>query len=272
MTMFFDAVNKLFDLMMQPFDLLSVLFVLIAISALTGVGLTLVFRFVSNQQAIRKAKDKLQAHVLEVRLFQDQLGVVTRAYGRIFVDTGSYMKFTLLPLAVIFAPVSLLLIQLDTRLGYAAFAAREPILLTAKVASVSDLDRIDVVLSDGLNLSAPPVRAVADREVTWRIGAQHAGSWLADVRLDGESFLKSIRVGSGLMQLSPVRKRQTFWSLFFNPAEAPISADRRVEWISVNYPERWINFGLFRSHWLAPFFLCSILVSLAVKGVFQTEF
>lgn len=272
MTSFLGAVNKLFDLLFWPFQSLPAICGLLASSVLTGVCLILVFRYTSHQQAIRRTKDKLQAYVLEVRLFQDQLGVVVRAYGRILLGTAAYLKLTLPPLAVLFVPITILLIQLDTRFGYQPFTACDQILLKAKVADPSDLDRIDLRLPNGLAVSAPPVRVIAEREITWRIAAQREGDYQAEVTLDDRSLTKLIRVGSHIEQLSLVRVGEGLVNEILDPAEAPLPKESRVESIGLNYPERSINLGLVSVHWLIPFFLFSIIAGFAVKGVFRAEF
>ena len=53
----------------------------LAISIVIGFLMVIVFRYASDQKAIGRAKDRLKAHLLAVRLFQDQLPVVMRAYG-----------------------------------------------------------------------------------------------------------------------------------------------------------------------------------------------
>ena len=56
---------------------------LIVVSFLTGLAAVLVFAYVSNQESLRRIKNRIQAHLLELRLFPDQLGVVLKAYGRV---------------------------------------------------------------------------------------------------------------------------------------------------------------------------------------------
>jgi hypothetical protein len=60
-------------------DLPAALVVLL--SLIIGLLMVVVFRYTSDQKAIRLAKDQLKAHLLAVRLFQDQLPVVLSSYG-----------------------------------------------------------------------------------------------------------------------------------------------------------------------------------------------
>ena len=66
------------------------LLIVVSVSVVTGLVMVVVFRYTSDQKAIRSAKDKLKAHLLAVRLFQDQLPVVLRSYGRILRGTVTY--------------------------------------------------------------------------------------------------------------------------------------------------------------------------------------
>ena len=71
----------------------------------------LVFRLVSNQDAIREAKDKIKAYLLELRLFQDDLAIAVRTQGQIFRYSFLYLRAALLPAAVMFVPVLLIIFQ-----------------------------------------------------------------------------------------------------------------------------------------------------------------
>jgi len=59
----------------------------LVISIVVGLLMVVLFRYTSNQKAIRIAKDQLKAHLLAVRLYQDQLPVVLASYGRIVRGT-----------------------------------------------------------------------------------------------------------------------------------------------------------------------------------------
>ena len=65
---------------------------LLALSVITGFVMIVLFGYLSDQKAVRVAKDQLRAQLLAVRLFQDQPQVVVRAYGRILTGTGRYLK------------------------------------------------------------------------------------------------------------------------------------------------------------------------------------
>src|SRR5437868_9641053 len=104
--------------------------ILIAISLIVGLLMVLVFRYLSDQKAIHVAKDQLKAHLLAVRLYQDQLPVVVRTYGRIIRGTGRYLRLAFMPLLYVIIPITLLMVQLDRYLGVTPLQTAQPFLVT----------------------------------------------------------------------------------------------------------------------------------------------
>jgi len=119
MTNLVYALNRVltagFDLLFRPLGLLSPLLSLTLFSAATGLLMVWVFGRVSNQEKIRTVKDRIQANLIAVRLFQNSVGVFFRIQGRIFLSTLLYMGLSLKPMLVMIVPVLLVLIQLQGR-------------------------------------------------------------------------------------------------------------------------------------------------------------
>ena len=91
--------------------------IVVGISLIVGLVMVVVFRYTSDQKAIRVAKDHLKAHLLALRLFQDQIPVVLRSYGRIVLATGHYLRLAFKPLLFVIVPLIFLIVQLDRYLG-----------------------------------------------------------------------------------------------------------------------------------------------------------
>ncbi len=263
--------TRMFDLFFWPFRTLDPLWAVAVFAAVTGVLMLLVFRYASDQRAVRRAKDRLSAHVLEVRLFQDQLAVVVGAYGKILRATGVYMGTTLKPLAVMLLPLLILLLQMDLRLGVRPFAAGQPVLLKARFSAAEPLVQAQLQLPEGIELTAPPLRIAEEREVDWRVQPSRAGVYLVQVAVGNDRYAKQIVVDGGLAALPGERVRGWFASLLY-PGEASLPSDAPVESITVRYPPREIRVAGWGMHWLIPFFVLSLVVGYALKGVFRTEF
>src|SRR5215467_7232834 len=101
--------------MSNPHAALALVFLL---SLVIGFLMVVVFRSTSDQKAIRTAKDRLKAHLLAVRLFQDQIQVVLISYWRIVRSTANYLRLGFMPLLYVSVPLVVLIAQVDRYLGY----------------------------------------------------------------------------------------------------------------------------------------------------------
>src|SRR5262245_14369622 len=139
----------------------------VVVLALPGALFALwIYKMVSNQEAIRDAKDKIVAYLLELRLYRDDLRVLLRAEGRVFASIGRYLGHSLLPMVIMLPVFLLFLIQIESRFSFRGLAADEQALVTVGVASNQPVSRIPVNLDaeDGLRIATPALRADASGE------------------------------------------------------------------------------------------------------------
>src|SRR3974377_243951 len=113
MVTFNSILSSLLDLLLGPFRGLHPFWALLILSVMVGAVLLVVFRYTSNQRGIQETKNRIKAHLLEIRLFKDDLRVLLSAQGSILKYNLRYMAYGLKPLLVIILPVALLLIQLE---------------------------------------------------------------------------------------------------------------------------------------------------------------
>jgi hypothetical protein len=117
------------------------LLLILAISIVIGFLMVIVFRYTSDQKAIGRTKDRLKAHLLAVRLFQDQLPVVMRAYGKILHGTGSYLRLAFTPFLIAILPITFLIVQLDRYFGWLPLQPAQSFLVEARVIDPAALAR-----------------------------------------------------------------------------------------------------------------------------------
>src|SRR5262249_35134164 len=82
------------------------------IAAVTGVLLLAVFKYTSNQRAIERVRNDINAHLLALKLFKDSARVSLQAQGRILRGALRLFVFAIVPMLVMAVPVTLLLSQL----------------------------------------------------------------------------------------------------------------------------------------------------------------
>src|SRR5687768_14707878 len=87
------------------------------ISLLTGLGMLWVFQRFSNQAGIRRAKNRLGAHLMELRLFVDEPALVWRAQRDLIAANVRYIGLMLQPALILTIPLGLLLVAMEPYYG-----------------------------------------------------------------------------------------------------------------------------------------------------------
>jgi hypothetical protein len=233
----------------------------------SGLALVLLFGYTSDQKAIGIAKNQLQAHLLAVRLYRDQVHVVMGSYGKIGRGLGRYLRLAFKPLLYGIIPLTLLIVQLDRLLGLAPIQASIPFLLTVRVNSADTLSEAGIKLPTEITATAPAVHIRTTNEVVWRLVASREGTYDVGIVAGAESLVKTVRVSSQLAQVSPARLRGRFWERMWESGEPGLPTTSPVESITVDYPERRIPLGVggYEINWIWLFFILSTIAGFIFK-------
>ncbi len=273
MELLLRLVNGVFRFLFLPFRSVSSFYTLLFFSFLTGTLMVLAFRYTSDQAAIRRAKDRIEAHLLAVRLFQDDIGVVLRSYALMVQAALAYLRYSLAPLGLMVIPVGLILSQLQMRLGWVSPRPQERFLLTVRVLPGADLDGISLDPPKELRLLAPSVRIPARGEISWRIEAEQYGVFSARVAAAGQDFSKQITIRSDHAPLPVARVRSSIRQAVLYPGEVPLPRAGPLETIEVKYPPAsGFEVAGYRIAWWVLFFVFSFVFALVIKPLMRTEF
>jgi hypothetical protein len=245
--------------------------IVVLISIVLGMMMVVVFRYTSDQNAIRAAKDRLKAHLLALRLFQDQISVVMRSYPRILLAIGRYLRVASVPLLVVIVPLTFLIVELDHYFGSLPIRSGQAFLVKAQTSNADALNRLSLELPNGLRATAPAVHVYAENEVAWRLVAAKDGNYQIQIEGLGQALSKSVVVGSGLPRLSAVRYRGRFWKRIFVSTESPLADNSSVESIEVLYPERAISLAGIRGNWMWFLFGVSLAAGFLFKSILGIE-
>jgi uncharacterized membrane protein (DUF106 family) len=245
--------------------------IVVGISLVIGLVMVIVFGYTSDQKALHSAKDQLKAHLLALRLFQDQIQVVLRSYGRIVLATGRYLRLAFKPLLFVIVPMTFLIVQLDRYLGSVPLSTGQSFLVKARMDDADSLNQASLRLPDGLTGTSPAVHVPAESEVAWRVVAERAGEYVVNVQVADQLFAKRVIVGSGMPRLSSIRLRGKFWERIFVSAEPALPDNKFVDAIGVQYPARNIAFAGVEWNWIWLFFLLSLAFGFVFKSVLGIE-
>jgi len=245
--------------------------IVVGISLVIGLVMVVVFRYTSDQKAIHVAKDRLKAHLLALRLFQDQIHVVLRSYGRMVLATGHYLRLAFKPLLFVIVPLTFLIVQLDRYLGSMPLEAGHPFLIEVRMDNPNALNEASLQLPDGLSTTALAVHVPSESMVAWRVVAEKSGEYIVNIQASDQTFSKRVVVGAGWSRLSPVRLRGKFWERIFVSGEPALPENNPVESIDVEYLARNIAFAGFEWNWIWLFFILSLAAGFLFKSILGIE-
>ena len=257
-----DAVLKMFFAM---FSWAPPVLGLTVISAAAGVGMLWVVGRTSNQNRIKQVKRSVAAALLELRIFADEPAATGRALRSLFGSNLRYMGLALKPALWLAVPMALLLIHLESFYGRAPLTPGREALVTVRMAPgwnpESAPPRLETPAQ--VRITAPPVRAVDSREVSWRLLPVSEVSDVLVFTVNGTEVRKTIEAGRR-QRFVPGRGVRSAVATLWEPGDGRVPSSA-VEWIEIGYADaRLPVFGLEIS-WLLWFFVVSIVVALLLK-------
>jgi len=264
----------LFDLLLLPFRPLNPWAGMAFVSLLTALLMLLIYRWTSNQAGIRLVKDKIKAHLLELRLFKDNMSVTMKAQGQILRANLRYLALNLKPLLVMIVPIILILAQLNAWFGSEPLAVGRPAILKVRLAPGQDVMGTEFSLEapPEIVVETPPLRLEEPREVDWRLRPAAPGRFNLTVKAGDRSYVKSVVIdGRRLEKVSPIKVSRGLPDELLYPAEKTLPGGSPVKSIEVTHAVGKLGLFGLRLHWLIAYFALSIVFGFALKKPFRVE-
>ena len=241
----FNAIaSAIFDVLLAPLGHTRPWFDLVVWPVLAGIVALLVYKAISNQKGITRSKNAIQVNLLEVVLFKDDLRTVLPATAKALGNNALYLGHNIIPMVVMFAPMTAILVQIVSNYGYAPLPVGETTLLVVhldeNVPGFLTPRDVTLDLPKGVTLDAPPVRT-ADGEVAWRLRLDEAGDHVLKLHAGAQTEEKLLQVGGEARKVSPLRTKS--WEALLYPAEPVPSADSFAE--SIRIDRRDQDLGVF---------------------------
>ncbi len=245
------------------------------VSVLTAVAVLLVYKFLSPQRAIKAVKERVKAHILEIRIFQEDPVLMGRAVRAALAANLKYLSLNLKPFVIVFLPIFLLLVQMEARFGYRPLLPEESaVLRTFWRPAPPGAERSPPALlpGEGTSIESPPVRIGKGTEIDWKIRVKRAGAATLFLASGDERVPIQVTVSEKMRPVSPRHVPAGAIDLLWYPAGQPLPPGGDLLAAEIAYPRR--DFRLFGRtvHWVWPFLALSLLAGYLLKGVFRVQF
>ena len=244
---------------LHPLAGLAIVSVAIGIAMLWVVGKT------SNQAAIERSKKRMQAYLLEMRLYSDEPRLILRAQGRLLANNARYLGHMLRPAVVLALPMIVLYAHFDAVYGRRPLRVGE----SALVSAYTQLTGTELALTapEGFEVESVSVTSTATQEVVWRIRATGEGVGNLGLETPDGVVWKRAVAGKAAQYVSASRSALWWERLLLAPGEDGYES-AAVKSLEIHYPAREIGIGGWKTHWVIWFLGISILSAYVLKGFF----
>lgn len=272
MTAINNALTWFFVWAFAPIAMVGPACALVLVSAVTGVALAVVFRFTSNQKALKRAADQIRANLLAVKLFQHDLGVTLRCQVALAGAIGRRLFWSLPPMVVMIVPVALLLSQLGLWYEHRPLRVGEAAVLEVRLRGEQGVN-VQLATPDNIRVQTPILRDVEQRAAYWRIAGE-GDAWMPiDIAANGETHRKFVAISNDRLCPVPVRRPEPgVWSELLHPGEPPMPRDAAVRDIIVHQPRRATPILGFDIPWWVTFLIVSCAAAYGVKSIIKVQF
>ncbi len=240
------------------------------LSAVIGVVMLIAFRYTSNQAAIGRARDRITANLLSLRLFKDEIGVTLRAQRHLFGALLRLQWLMLRPLLIMIFPLLLVFAQMGTRYQWRPLHPGEQTLVTLHLSPEhADLSEAVLQPSPGVAEAVGPVSGGG--QMVWRIRGGEPGRYVLQFDLAGVRVEKELVVADSFQRVSAERPARRWTTQILHPVEPPFPSASPVQSVEIIYGrvDSWV-YGA--NWWILYFFVVSMIFALVFKPVFRVRF
>ena len=279
-------INRVLDLFLRPLEG-HPLWALTAGAVVMGVAAMLIYKYTSSQAGIKDAKDKIKGHFYEVWLYIDDAAVIGKAQGQICYHALRYLGFAIPPLVIMIVLFFPLFANFETRYAMRSARPGEEVMVKLRLQAPFEgwQEQEFLALPPQVAMVGHPVRFIRkiqkspdsvaekrrDFEVDYKLRPQSAGEQELKFTVKGVSFAVPLAAGQKFgKRVSPAATQSLGLALLYPPL-VTIPEPAGVERIEIKYPEAKFSLLGFRTWWVWPFLMISLVAALAVKGVFKVE-
>jgi hypothetical protein len=232
----------------------------------SGILFLVIFKYTSNQAAIKKVRDDIKAHLLALKLFKENPWVTLRAQGRILRGAALLLVHAVVPMLVMALPVSLLLAQVGLWYQARPLKVGEEAVVSVKLNGNLDSSAPHVCFqpNEAIEMTLGPVQVTSKREIWWNIRPRADGYQRLVFHVGEQTTDKELAVGEGFMRVGIRRPGWNWHEAILHPMEKPFARDSSIESIEIEYEDRpgWAS---GTNSWMIFWFLGSMISGFCLR-------
>ncbi len=241
---------------------------LLLLSGVSGAAMLVLFRYTSNQRAIGRARDRLTANLLALKLFKDEPRLTFRTQLRVLGALARLQWHLLRPLLIMLLPMALLLGQLAGRYQWRPLKPGERSFVRVRLKAAAVVPEPVLETDGGAVVEVGPVPGGGD--LVWRIRGGEPGRHPLRLRINNHCLEKELVVGEQRDRVSVERVGARWGAQLMRPLEPVLPSDVPVESIVVQYPVSRLPLT-GDTRWIWTFTVASLLSAGLLRSVIKVR-
>jgi hypothetical protein len=268
-----QLITSVFNLVLLPFGQTQHTIALVGLSILAGVLFAFVFKWVSNPKAVRNAKDRLKARILEMRIYQDDPVLILKGFAGTLRSNLGYLRVLLKPMLIILIPLVIIWMQMDERYSRRPLQQGSRTLLQVHLIEGVDPFDAHVTLSTdgGVVADSRQVRIADTREIGWRLRVDRPGTHDVTLSAEGQTFTFPVVAEERYRMIGHERTASSWIEPLLHPAMPAIPSGSPFSKIELSYPSASYPLLFWRAPWWAVFLVYLSLAAFLLKFVIKFE-
>jgi hypothetical protein len=250
---------------------------LVVCGVASGLGTALVFRHISNQDALRRAAAEARACMMGLRLFKDDPRAALGCQAELLRAVGRRLRHSLRPALILVVPFVLILAQLAARFERRPLAAGETavVALSLEPEAWRERDEVTIQAPLGMKVETPALRDAKEQALYWRIRVRDAVPGDLTWRIGDTMVTRHVRAASDTRRLASLALRQARRSWpgrLLHPGEPPLAPTSPARSIDVHYPDRVTPVFGHDMPWWATYIVITMVTAMAMKPVLGVHY
>lgn len=278
--------NCIFDLFLFPLSAFPDYVSIAVLSLLSAIMLLFVFKGVTNQRAIRRQRDCIAGHILQILIYNDRLGNILSSIFAALKHNLYYLLHVLPALLVAIVPLFFITMQVNNRFGYEELDVGDRFIVQVRLKEEcpEGFGEPELGCSKGLKLELGPLRIPSKRSFYWRflvlpISFDAAECSSLAIEMDGvkgeeEGIKRHVARENGRSpsgRFAPYKVHPSSSSALLHHAEGFLVKGTRLESIRISYSRAAYSLFFWQVDAILLFLLLTIAIGFLLKGFVKVE-
>jgi uncharacterized membrane protein (DUF106 family) len=224
---------------------------IIALSFLLSLIITLVYKFTTNQDLMKRLKEEMKALQKDMKELSKDPEKAMAVQKQVMQANMKYMGQSMKSMIYTFIPIILIFGWMNVNFAYDPIAPGQD--FTTTITFEKGIDGfVELSVPQGITINGDEKREIKDGMVTWVLSGNE-GEYLLQYIINGKTYDKEVLISE---------------RGYKEPIE--MVKDKIVKTIEVgNAPKKVLNLGFWKIGWLGTYIIFSIVFSMAIRKIIK---